>query len=78
MINKIKQCRRVALKYGYPSPTSFNRAFQSVHGIPPTAARNEGCVLNAYPTDRKHGENRGIMNYMLKAECWDFSLPRTG
>lgn len=39
----------IALKYGYTSPTSFNRAFQSVHGIPPTAARNEGCVLNAYP-----------------------------
>lgn len=39
----------IALKYGYTSPTSFNRAFQSVHGIPPTAARNEGCVLHAYP-----------------------------
>ncbi len=39
----------IALKYGYTSPTSFNRAFQSVHGIPPTAARNEGCVSNAYP-----------------------------
>ena len=25
----------IALKYGYTSPTSFNRAFQSVHGIPP-------------------------------------------
>lgn len=39
----------IALKYGYTSPTSFNRAFQSVHGIPPTAARNEGCLLHAYP-----------------------------
>lgn len=25
----------VALKYGYSSPTSFNRAFQSIHGITP-------------------------------------------
>ncbi len=39
----------IALKYGYTSPTSFNRAFQSVHGITPTAARNTGSTLNAYP-----------------------------
>lgn len=25
----------VALKYGYNSPTAFNRAFKSVHKIPP-------------------------------------------
>ena len=25
----------IALKYGYSSPTAFNRAFQSVHGIAP-------------------------------------------
>lgn len=28
----------LAAKYGYESPTAFNRAFQSVHGLPPTAA----------------------------------------
>lgn len=39
----------IALKYGYNSPTSFNRAFQSVHNITPTAARNMGSTLNAYP-----------------------------
>lgn len=39
----------IALKYGYHSPTSFNRAFQSVHGMTPTAARRMGCTLNAYP-----------------------------
>lgn len=42
----------IALKYGYTSPTSFNRAFQSVHNIPPTAARNLGSTLNAYPAIR--------------------------
>lgn len=42
----------VALKYGYRSPTSFNRAFQSVHNIPPNAARNMGSTLNAYPAIR--------------------------
>ena len=42
----------VALKYGYTSPTSFNRAFQSVHGITPAAAKNKGNTLNAYPPIR--------------------------
>ena len=38
----------VALKYGYSSPTAFNRAFQSVHGVAPSAARREGVSLKAY------------------------------
>ncbi len=42
----------IALKYGYNSPTAFNRAFQSVHGISPSAARKRGIVLNAYPAIR--------------------------
>ncbi|HEX2985805.1 MAG TPA: AraC family transcriptional regulator [Caproiciproducens sp.] len=42
----------VALKYGYTSPTSFNRAFQSVHGISPISAKTQGSVLNAYPPIR--------------------------
>lgn len=37
-----------ALKYGYESPTSFNRAFQSVHGVSPAAAHSEGVPLRAY------------------------------
>ena len=40
----------IALKYGYSSPTSFNRAFQSVHGITPTVARAMGSTLQAYPS----------------------------
>ena len=36
----------VAARYGYDSPTAFNRAFQSVHGVAPSKAR-EGC-LRAY------------------------------
>lgn len=39
----------VALKYGYTSPTAFNRAFQSVHGITPASAKSQGYTLNAYP-----------------------------
>lgn len=39
----------VALKYGYESPTAFNRAFQSVHGIAPSQAKSDGIVLKAHP-----------------------------
>jgi AraC family transcriptional regulator len=39
----------VALKYGYSSPTAFNRAFQSVHGIAPSAAREKGVSLKSFP-----------------------------
>jgi AraC family transcriptional regulator len=39
----------LALKYGYDSPTAFNRAFQSVHGIAPSAARKAGVYLKTYP-----------------------------
>jgi len=41
----------IALKYGYASPTSFNRAFQSVHGIAPAAA-GKGALLRSYPPAR--------------------------
>ena len=39
----------VAVKYGYSSPTSFNRAFQAVHGITPSAVRCEGVAVKSYP-----------------------------
>ena len=39
----------VALKYGYSSPTAFNRAFQSIHGIAPSSVKNEGTSIKAFP-----------------------------
>ncbi|MCM3576307.1 AraC family transcriptional regulator [Mesobacillus subterraneus] len=39
----------VAMKYGYTSPDSFARAFQAMHGIIPSEARNHGHSLKAYP-----------------------------
>lgn len=39
----------VACDYGYQSPTAFNRAFQSVHGIAPSALRQEGVSLKSFP-----------------------------
>lgn len=39
----------VAQKYGYHSPTAFNRAFQSVHGLAPSKVREEGSAVKAFP-----------------------------
>ena len=39
----------LAVLFGYDSPTAFNRAFQSVHGVPPSRAREAGVRLTAYP-----------------------------
>jgi AraC family transcriptional regulator len=39
----------IALKYGYTSPDSFAKAFQNIHGITPTKARNSDHSLKAYP-----------------------------
>lgn len=39
----------VAAKYGYSSPTAFNRAFQSIHGVAPSAVRLEGTSIKSFP-----------------------------
>lgn len=39
----------IALKYGYDSPTAFNRAFQNVHGVTPSQAKLNGVTLKAFP-----------------------------
>jgi len=39
----------VAVKYSYDSPTAFNRAFQSVHGVAPSAVKKDGVFLKAFP-----------------------------
>lgn len=38
----------VALKYGYDSPTAFNRAFRSIHGVAPSGAKEPGVSLKAF------------------------------
>jgi AraC family transcriptional regulator len=39
----------IAVKYGYGSADSFSRAFQSMHGILPSEARDEKQQIKAYP-----------------------------
>ncbi|MDQ0247759.1 AraC family transcriptional regulator [Bacillus fengqiuensis] len=58
----------VAIKYGYSSPDSFTRAFQSLHGITPSEARNNGQALKAYPrmTFQLSIKGGSEMNYRLE------------
>ncbi len=38
----------VSVKYGYESPTSFNRAFKRVHEVSPSMAQKKGTFLKSY------------------------------
>lgn len=38
----------IAAKYGYQSPTAFNRAFQAFHGIAPSAVKNAGTAVKSF------------------------------
>lgn len=60
----------IAEKYGYQSPTAFNRAFRSVHGIAPSALKDEGMSVKSYPRitfqlSIKGGEE---MNYRIESK----------
>lgn len=58
----------VAMKYGYSSPDSFTRAFQGLHGITPSEARNNGQALKAYPrmTFQLSIKGGNEMNYRIE------------
>lgn len=60
----------IALRYGYDSPTAFNRAFQSIHGVAPSAARNPGVTLKAYPpiTFKITIKGETEMNYRIETK----------
>lgn len=58
----------IAIKYGYSSPDSFTRAFQNLHGITPSEARNNGHSLKAYPrmTFQLSIKGGSEMNYRIE------------
>ena len=60
----------IALKYGYSSPTSFNRAFQGVHGVTPSAAKEAGVSLKAYSPISFKITIKGVeeMNYRIEVK----------
>lgn len=48
--NTNERISEIALKYGYDSPTAFNRAFQKMHGMPPSKVRLvKELKLKAFP-----------------------------
>lgn len=60
----------IALKYGYSSPTAFNRAFQSVHGIAPSLVRNGGISVKSFPPLVFKITVKGVeeMNYRIETK----------
>lgn len=60
----------VAAKYGYQSPTAFNRAFQSVHGIAPSAVKHEGVSVKSFPPVSFKIMVKGVeeMNYRIETK----------
>lgn len=58
----------LALKCGYDSPNSFTRAFQNMHGVTPSVARDKGVTLKAYPRLSFHISIKGDMEMNYKIE----------
>lgn len=60
----------ISLKYGYSSPTAFNRAFKSVHGIAPSMLKNEGISITAFPPLTFKMTIKGVeqMNYRIETK----------
>lgn len=58
----------VAMKYGYQSPTAFNRAFKAVHGLAPSAVKGEGVSVKSFPPIRFIITMKGAeeMNYRIE------------
>lgn len=67
LINSHVKIINLAIKYGYSSPDSFSRAFQGLHGITPSEARNNGQSLKAIPRMTFQLSIRGgnEMNYRI-------------
>ena len=54
----------IAEKYGYRSPTAFNRAFQAFHGLAPSAVKDGGVSVKSFsPTVFKIAVKATEMNY---------------
>ncbi len=67
-----------AVKYGYESADSFSRAFQKLHGIKPSDARNKGVQLKAFPRISFQISIKGDMEMEYRIENLDFELRIAG
>ena len=68
--NREEKIIDVAYKYRYTSPTAFNRAFQSVHGIAPSFVRKEGASIKSFPPISFKITIKGVeeLNYRIETK----------
>ena len=62
----------VAIKYGYVSSDTFSRAFQKMHGVTPSNARNRGVQLKAFPRISFQISIKGDTEMEYRIENLDF------
>ena len=58
----------ISLKYGYSSPTAFNRAFQNQHKVSPQYARSRRIPLVTYPRISLQINLKGDMEMKVRIE----------
>lgn len=60
----------IAGKYGYNSPTAFNRAFQSIHRISPSAVKSGNVCVKSFPPLSFKIVVKGVeeLNYRIEAK----------
>ena len=60
----------IAGKYGYNSPTAFNRAFQSIHRISPSAVKSGNAYVKSFPPLSFKLVVKGVeeLNYRIEAK----------
>ncbi len=60
-----------AIKFGYESPEAFARAFKNMHGIAPSAVKESGFRLKAYPCVAFHISIKGetAMEYKIEKKA---------
>lgn len=68
----------VAIKYGYVSSDTFSRAFQKMHGVTPSNARNRGVQLKAFPRISFQISIKGDTEMEYRIENLDFELRIVG
>ena len=58
----------IAGKYGYSSPTAFNRAFRAIHKVSPSAVKNGNAYVRAFPPISLKIAVKGVeeLNYRIE------------
>lgn len=68
----------IALKYGYDSPDAFTRAFKKLHGVSPSAVKENGVHLKAFPRISFQIIIKGDVEMEYRIENIDFEVRFVG